>query len=158
MLPALLAYFDDLTDPRMHRTRLHSLNSLLGIALCAVLCGADSWVEIEEYGKAKQDWLRQWLDLPHGIPSHDTFARLFARLQPQNLGACLSALTRQLATKLEKLVSIDGKYLRHSFDTAVSKLPWSCSMPGPITNGWSWHPYPWISNPMRSKPFLNCWR
>jgi len=123
MLPALLSYFDDLTDPRLHRSRLHPLNSLLGIALCAVLCGADSWVEIEEYGKAKQEWLCQWLDLPHGIPSHDTFARLFARLQPRNLGACLSALTRQLATKLEKQIAIDGKYLRHSFDVAAEQGP-----------------------------------
>ena len=123
MLPAILSYFDDLTDPRINRTRLHPLRSLLGIALCAVLCGADSWVEIQEYGLAKQDWLSRWLDLPHGIPSHDTFARLFARLQPRTLGQCLSALTRQLASKLEKLIAIDGKYLRHSFDTAAEKGP-----------------------------------
>lgn len=123
MLPAILSYFDELADPRINRTRLHPLNSLLGIALCGVLCGADSWVEIEEYGKAKQEWLNRWLDLPHGIPSHDTFARLFARLQPHALGQCLSALTRQLATKLEKLIAIDGKYLRHSFDHSQDQGP-----------------------------------
>src|SRR5579862_4441246 len=118
MLPAILAYFEDLADPRVNRTRLHPLMSVLGIALCAVLCGADTFVEIEEYGLAKHEWLQRWLDLPHGIPSHDTFARVFARLQPQSLGGCLQTLTRQLATKLEKLIAIDGKYLRHSFDTA----------------------------------------
>ena len=92
MLPAILAYFEDLPDPRHRRTRLHPLTSVLGIALCAVLCGADSWVEIEEYGLAKQEWLSCWLDLPHGIPSHDTFARVFARLEPATLGGCLLAL------------------------------------------------------------------
>jgi predicted transposase YbfD/YdcC len=123
MLPAILAYFEGLADPRHHRTRLHPLQSILGIALCGVLCGADSWVEIEEYGLAKKDWLSRWLDLPHGIPSHDTFARLFARLEPATLGGCLQALTRELATKLEKHIALDGKYLRHSFDTALEKGP-----------------------------------
>lgn len=123
MLPAILSYFDDLPDPRLNRRRLHPLNTLLGIALCGVLCGADSWVEIEAYGLAKQEWLARWLPLPHGIPSHDTFARLFARLQPRTLGRCLQVLTQQLATKLEKLIAIDGKYLRHSFDTAEEQGP-----------------------------------
>jgi predicted transposase YbfD/YdcC len=121
MLPAILAYFEDLSDPRINRTRLHSLTSILGIALCAVLCGADTFVEIEEYGQAKHAWLAQWLDLPHGIPSHDTFARVFARLQSDAFARCLSELTGQLATKLEKLIAIDGKYLRHSFDTAADQ-------------------------------------
>jgi predicted transposase YbfD/YdcC len=123
MLPAILTYFEDLTDPRVNRTRLHPLISLLGIALCAVLCAADSGVEIEEYGLAKQDGLSKWLHLPHGIPSHDTFARVFARLDPKSLGACLQTLSRQLATKLEKLIALDGKYLRHSFDKAADQGP-----------------------------------
>lgn len=123
MLPAILSYFDDLPDPRLNRRRLHPLSTLLGIALCGVLCGADSWVEIEAYGLAKQEWLARWLPLPHGIPSHDTFARLFARLQPRTLGRCLQVLTQQLATKLEKLIALDGKYLRHSFDTAEEQGP-----------------------------------
>ena len=123
MLPAILSYFEGIPDPRIHRTRLHPLPSILGIALCAVLCGADTWVEIEEYGKAKYEWLSQWLELPNGIPSHDTFARVFARLQPETLGTCLQALTAELARKLEKLIAIDGKYLRHSFDTPIDKGP-----------------------------------
>ena len=133
MLPAILAYFEDLPDPRINRTRLHPLNGLLGIALCAVLCGADTFVEIEAYGHAKHAWLAQWLDLPHGIPSHDTFARVFARLEPDAFARCLAVLTRQLATKLEKLIAIDGKYLRHSFDTAANQ--------GPIVmlNAWANH-------------------
>ena len=133
MLPAILAYFEDLPDPRVHRTRLHPLMSVLGIALCASLCGADTWVEIQEYGLAKQEWLAQWLDLPHGIPSHDTFARLFARLQPQTLGSCLQTLTQQLVVGLEKLIAIDGKYLRHSFDKASGQPPWV------MLNAWASH-------------------
>jgi predicted transposase YbfD/YdcC len=96
---------------------------MVGIALCAVLCGADSWVEIAEYGRAKQPWLSQWLVLQNGIPSHDTFARVFARLQPQALGECMQSLTRLLASRLEKLIALDGKYLRHSFDTQKEQGP-----------------------------------
>jgi predicted transposase YbfD/YdcC len=123
MLPSILAYFADLDDPRVERTRLHSLLDILGIALCAVISGADSWVEIAEYGRAKQAWLGQWLALPNGIPSHDTFARVFARLDPQALGACLQALTQALVRTLETQVAIDGKYLRRSFDTATGQGP-----------------------------------
>ena len=123
MLPSLLQHFADLPDPRVNRTRLHRLSDILGIALCAVICGADSWVEMEQYGLAKQAWLSQWLPLDNGIPSHDTFARVFAALDPQAFGACLHTLTQQLATQIEKHLSIDGKYLRHSFDTAAGKGP-----------------------------------
>jgi predicted transposase YbfD/YdcC len=123
MLPTILAHFADLEDPRVDRTRLHPLPTILGIALCAVICGADSWVEIEACGKAKQDWLQEWLSLPNGIPSHDTCACVFARLQPQALGACLQNLTRLLVRGLEKQISLDGKYLCHSFDTDAQQGP-----------------------------------
>jgi predicted transposase YbfD/YdcC len=133
MLPAILAHFEDLPDPRVNRTRLHPLIGILGIALCGVLCGADSWVEIEEYGKAKQAWLTQWLPLPNGIPSHDTFARLFARLQPETLGSCLQTVTQQLVEGMEKFIAIDGKYLRHSFDKSGDQRPWV------MLNAWASH-------------------
>lgn len=123
MLPTLIAHFADLPDPRMARTRLHPLPNILGIALCAVVCGADTWVEIEAYGHAKREWLQTWLPLPNGIPSHDTFARVFARLQPHVLGECLQSLTRFLVGCLEKQIAIDGKYLRHSFDTVSEQGP-----------------------------------
>ena len=123
MLPAILEHFAPLQDPRIERTRLHSLPDILGIALCAVICGAESWVEIEAYGRAKQEWLRQWLGLAKGIPSHDTFARVFARLAPRELGRCMQAVTQHLASAAEKFLSIDGKYLRHSFHTAQDKGP-----------------------------------
>ena len=84
----LLRFFDELEDPRMNRTRLHSLSDILFITLCAVLCGADSWTEVEEFGDAKLDWLRGFLKLPNGIPSHDTFGRVFSRLDPEQLERC----------------------------------------------------------------------
>ena len=69
-------YFATVTDPRVERTKLHLLMDILVMAICAVICGADSWVEMEAYGRAKEQWLRQFLALPNGIPSHDTFARV----------------------------------------------------------------------------------
>ena len=132
MLTAILTHFADLPDPRMERTRLHPLPTLLGIALCASICGAQTWVDMEEYGQSKQGWLAQWLDLTNGIPSHDTFARVFARLNTSVLGGCLQTLTRLLWSKKEKHVAIDGKYLCHSFDTASEQGPlvmlnaWAC--------------------------------
>src|SRR5436190_16686327 len=77
-LPDLIAVFDDLPDPRIDRTKQHHLLDIVTIAICAVLSGADSFVEIATYGRAKEGWLRTFLTLPHGIPSHDTFGRVFA--------------------------------------------------------------------------------
>jgi len=67
------AYFAEIIDPRIEHTKLHLLLDILVIAICAVICGADTWVEMEAYGNAKEQWLRQFLALPHGLPSHDTF-------------------------------------------------------------------------------------
>ena len=72
--------FASLNDPRVERTKHHSLIDIISIAICAVICGADSWVAIETFGKAKQPWLERFLALPNGIPSHDTFGRFFAAL------------------------------------------------------------------------------
>jgi ABC-type proline/glycine betaine transport system permease subunit len=74
--PSILNYFADLEDPRIERTKEHLLLDIVAIAICAVICGAESWVDIEAYGQAKQDWLAQFLSLANGIPSHDTFARV----------------------------------------------------------------------------------
>jgi len=124
LFPTLLPHLEAIADPRIERTRLHPLPTILGIASCAVLCGADSWVGMEEYGKAKSDWLATWLPLPHGIPSHDTFARVFARLKPEALGTCLQTLARSLTSGKERQRALDGKYLRHSFDTASEQKAW----------------------------------
>ena len=81
-------HFSNIGDPRVERTKQHKLIDIITIAICAVICGADSWVAIETYGRAKQQWLQQFLELPNGIPSHDTFARVFARLDPQQFQEC----------------------------------------------------------------------
>jgi hypothetical protein len=82
---SILKYFGKLKDPRIERTKHHPLISIVAIAILAVICGADSWVAIETYACSKRDWLEQFLPLPNGTPSHDTFARVFARLDPKQL-------------------------------------------------------------------------
>ncbi len=84
----LKAHFADLRDPRAQHSIEHLLMDIVMITICAVICGAESWVEIENYGIAKQEWLETFLDLPNGIPSHDTFERVFARLRPEALQQC----------------------------------------------------------------------
>jgi predicted transposase YbfD/YdcC len=119
---SLLEHFSSLEDPRVERTKLHLLSDILALTICAVICGADSWTEIESYGQAKYDWLKESLALPNGIPSHDTIARLFIRLDPEQLQDCflswIEALTQTLAGQV---VAIDGKTLRHSFDKSDGK-------------------------------------
>ena len=81
----VLDHFAELDDPRVERTRRHKLVDILAIAICATICGADSWVHIELFGKSKLTWFQTFLELPHGIPSHDTFGDVFARLDPAQL-------------------------------------------------------------------------
>ena len=119
---AITEYFAELTDPRVERTKRHLLLDILVIALCAVICGAEGWVDLEAYGKAKEAWLRQFLVLPHGIPSHDTFARVLARLDPEELQACFLRWIRAVSElSAGEVVAIDGKTLRRSFDQASGK-------------------------------------
>ena len=73
---SILAYFGDLTDPRIARCKRHQLIDQIAIGICAVICGADSFVEMEEFGRAKREWFETFLDLENGIPSHDTFRRV----------------------------------------------------------------------------------
>jgi predicted transposase YbfD/YdcC len=114
--PASIAtHFGHLTDPRIERTRAHALLDILTIAICAVLAGADGPTSMETFGKAKEDWLRGFLSLPNGIPSHDTFSRVLARIKPAELqqGFLNWFAAIQTVTKGE-LVALDGKTLRKS--------------------------------------------
>lgn len=114
--------FASLPDPRMDRTKLHSLHDILVITICAVICGADGWVAVEQYGKAKVKWFKKFLNLPNGIPSHDTFGRIFAALNPETFRQCFSRWIRSVASISNgEVVAIDGKTLRSSFDRASSR-------------------------------------
>jgi predicted transposase YbfD/YdcC len=106
-------YFADLPDPRVNRTRKHRLDDILAITLCAVLCGADSFEQIERFGEAREGWLRRFLALPNGIPSHDTFNRVLAALDRKQFAACFGRWMTALcpATGLRP-IAIDGKACR----------------------------------------------
>jgi predicted transposase YbfD/YdcC len=119
---AIQTYFADLKDPRIDRTRLHNLMDIVVIAICALICGADGWVDSANYAVAKQDWLETFLDLPHGIPSHDTFRRVFCLLDPLAFLDCFQRWIDALSAGLGlKRVAIDGKTVRRSFDRATGK-------------------------------------
>jgi predicted transposase YbfD/YdcC len=121
MLPEsnLLAYFADVDDPRIEKNRKHPLINIIGIAILGVICGADNWVDIERYGKAKQAWLSEILDLSNGIPSHDTFGRVFRWLDADQFQTSFMAWTQRLCQLTQgQLVALDGKKLRRSHDTA----------------------------------------
>jgi predicted transposase YbfD/YdcC len=106
-------HFADLPDPRIDRTKKHSLGDILVIALCAVIAGADSWEEVEAFGEAKHDWLKGFLDLPNGIPSHDTFYRVFSRLDPVAFGECVAGWMGAACEAAGlRHVAIDGKAVR----------------------------------------------
>jgi predicted transposase YbfD/YdcC len=113
-------YFGDLPDPRRAgRTLLHPLLDLLTIALLAVICGADDWVAVHDFGVARVAWLKTFLSLPHGIPSHDTFGRVFALLRPEELQRRYVAWIRHVARLTAgEHVALDGKVLRGSADAA----------------------------------------
>lgn len=83
-------YFSDLDDHRVERTKGHQLIDIITIAIRAVICGADGWVSRETYGQAKYQWLKEFLELPNGIPSHDTFSRVFPGLTPNNFSSAFS--------------------------------------------------------------------
>jgi|SRR5215218_9847 len=113
-----LDHFASLSDPRVERGQGHPLLSIVGVALCAILGGADDWVAVERFGNAKLDWFQRFLELPNGIPSHDTFGRLFARLDPAQFEACFRDWVAAVSQRLPGRVAIDGKSLRGSRDDA----------------------------------------
>jgi predicted transposase YbfD/YdcC len=116
-LISLKTHFSDLSDPRAQHSIEHLLMDIVLITICAVICGAESWVEIENYGIAKQEWLESFLELPNGIPSHDTIERLFARLRPEQVQQCfLNWVQAMFEISDGQLISIDGKTLRGSYE------------------------------------------
>lgn len=112
-----LHHFSNLEDPRLstHRNFRHRLSDIFIITILATLCGADSWTEIEEFALAKEEWLRTFLELPHGIPSHDTFSRVFSLLEPRVFETCFANWIASLHIDLKReIIAVDGKTLRGS--------------------------------------------
>ena len=110
-------HFEALPDPRAGNALLHPLIDVVTIALCAVIGGANEWTDVEEFGHTHEEWLRQYLELPHGIPSHDTFGRVFARLDPLAFEQCLESWVQAVVHSLQgKHAALDGKTLRGSHD------------------------------------------
>jgi predicted transposase YbfD/YdcC len=120
--PTIVQHFANLPDPRVGNAKRHELLDILVIALCAIICGADSWVEIELWGKANLMWLRTFLTLANGIPSHDTVGRVFARLDPQAFRACFVRWIHAISQLTQhQVVAIDGKHLRRSHNHRLGK-------------------------------------
>ena len=118
----LQEHFAPLEDPRVERTKRHQLLAIITIAFCAVICGADTWMDVEEFGHAKRVWLETFLELPNGIPSHDTFGRVFARLDPEQFQACFLSWVQAITPVLPaQQIAIDGKTARRSHDRGVGK-------------------------------------
>ena len=117
-----LRFFANMKDPRSNQGKRHRLLDMIVIAITAVICNADGWEDVELFGGCKEKWFRTFLDLPHGIPSHDTFGRVFARLDPHAFEACFREWMAHLGrTSKGRLIAVDGKTLRRSFDTAAGK-------------------------------------
>lgn len=110
-----LECFRVVRDPRIERTKKHPLESILFLAVCGVIAGAESFTEIEQFGEEKKEWLKRYVNLPHGIPSHDTLGRVFALLDPNEFQACFLEWIRSLYQPMNgEVIAIDGKTLRRS--------------------------------------------
>ena len=118
----LKTYFSELPDPRVDRTKAHDLIDILIIAITAIICGADDWNMIAEFGELKKDWFQGFLTLRNGIPSHDTFNRVFSMLDPKKFGECFIKWTQSICKLSDgEVVSIDGKALRATAEPSKGK-------------------------------------
>ncbi|HEX6033824.1 MAG TPA: ISAs1 family transposase [Anaerolineales bacterium] len=121
-LEAMEEYFSKVHDPRVDRTKEHKLLDMIAIAICAVICGAEGWVDIELFGKSKLPWLKSFLELPNGIPSHDTFGRVFSRIDAQEFQFAFSEWVWAVNEIVQgQIINIDGKQLRGSKNKALGK-------------------------------------
>ena len=119
---SLVKHFTDIKDPRVERTKKHQLSDILVIAILAIIAGAQGWEEIENYGISKQKWLAEFLALPNGIPSDDTFRRVFEFIDPEALNRCFLKWVETLVTQMVgEIIPIDGKTIRGSYDRNKGK-------------------------------------
>jgi predicted transposase YbfD/YdcC len=121
-LEAIEEHFSKVTDPRVDRTKEHQLMDMIAIAICAVICGAEGWTDIENFGNSKIHWLKTFLELPNGIPSHDTFGRVFSKLDAQEFQRAFYEWVWAVNDLLQgQIINIDGKCLRGSDDQRLGK-------------------------------------
>src|SRR3954452_21456484 len=114
-MTSVMEHFENLTDPRMERRKLHKLHDIIFITIAAVVCGCDEWNDIEEFGQIRYDWLKTILELPNGIPSHGTFNRVFSLLDPKELQQCFTSWVQAVAKVTEgSIISLDGKRMCNS--------------------------------------------
>lgn len=119
---SLIEYFSQIDDPSIDRTKHHKLIDILVIAICATICGAEGWEEFELFGQSKLDWFKSFLELPNGVPSDDTFRRVFARLDPKQFQHSFLQWVRSVGDlRRGQVVAIDGKQSRRSYDRAAGK-------------------------------------
>jgi predicted transposase YbfD/YdcC len=120
--PSITSYFCTLEDPRSDHTRRHKLMDIITIAICGAICGADSWVDLELFGKSNEEWLQGFLELPSGIPSHDTFGQVFAHLDAQQFQDSFQEWVQGVsAVTRGQVIAIDGKTVRRSHDQSLGK-------------------------------------
>jgi predicted transposase YbfD/YdcC len=118
----IVSSFSSLSDPRMQKKTKHKLQDIIVITICAAVCGADDWVAVENYGKAKHEWLKTFLELPNGIPSHDTFGNVFSVIAPGGFEKCFLNWIQSVCTVTKgQIVALDGKTLRRSHDKSGNK-------------------------------------
>ena len=119
---SLVESFSHIDDPRSDSGKRHDLMDIISIAICAVICGAEGWSDVELFGRSKYDWLKRFLKLPNGIPSHDTFGRVFSRIDPAQFQRCFADWVRGISELTRgEVVAIDGKTLRRSYDRGCGR-------------------------------------
>ncbi len=148
--------WEGLDDPRSGNAEVHDFHELLLIALCAVLCGGQGAVDMALFARAKEPFLRSFLKLENGPPSHDTFSRLFRSLDPQQFGASFQRFMEKFSEGCQGVVAIDGKVLRRSFDRASGKSALHMVSAWAASSGWCWPRWPPIPNPTRSRRCRSC--
>ena len=117
LAPEIFTHFENITDPRQQTKVNHMLIEMITIAMCASICGVNDWQNVERFARTKEDWFRKFLTLENGIPSHDTFTRVFALLDTEEMYHCLQSWIASLELCMKgQGVHIDGKIIRHSFD------------------------------------------
>jgi hypothetical protein len=154
---AVFGVLGGLDDPRSGNAVVHDFYELLLTALCAVLCGGQGAVDMALLAKAKEPFLRSFLKMGNGPPSHDPFSRLFRSLDPQQFGASFQRFMEEFSEGCQGVVAIDGKVLRRSFDRAGGKSPCIWSAPGAASSGWCWPRSPPMPSPTRSPRCRSCW-